>query len=131
MTASPAPLSGVVRVAPFTGFVQRFEDLIGSSSQMVLYFIHSRRWRENHDAAIKVFLARDPTILEVFLPDLENHELMFSLSKHFEDGPQIPGLVIDAYRYLRIWRETSASQLRSGGSAAIPPTHSISSMRAP
>src|SRR6185437_3496666 len=24
---------------------------------------------------------------------------MFSLGKHFEDGPQIPGLVADAYRY--------------------------------
>ncbi|HEU5261128.1 MAG TPA: hypothetical protein VFU41_06865 [Gemmatimonadales bacterium] len=66
---------------------------------MVLYFIHSRRWRENHDAAIKAFLSRDGTTMEAFLPDLENHELMFSLGRHFEDGPQIPGLVIDAYRY--------------------------------
>jgi hypothetical protein len=66
---------------------------------MALYFIHSRRWRENHDAAIKAFLARDQTTLEIFLPDLENHELMFSLARHFDDGPQIPGLVVDAYRY--------------------------------
>ncbi len=54
---------------------------------MALYFIHSRRWRENHDAAIKAFLGRAGTTLEAFLPDLEDHELMFSLSKHFEDGP--------------------------------------------
>ena len=66
---------------------------------MVLHFIHSRRWRENHDAAIKAFLGRTGTTLEAFLPDLENHELMFSLGKHFDDGPQIPGLVVDAYRY--------------------------------
>ncbi len=66
---------------------------------MALYFIHSRRWRENHDAAIKAFLGRAGTTLEVFLPDLESHELMFSLGKHFEDGPLIPALVADAYRY--------------------------------
>ena len=99
MTSPPDPLSGIVRVGPFAGFFQRFEDLIGSSSRMALYFIHSRRWRENHDAAIKAFLGRDNTTLELFLPDLESHELMFSLGRHFEDGPQIPGLVVDAYRY--------------------------------
>jgi hypothetical protein len=91
--------SGIVRVGPFAGFYQRFEDLIASSSQMALYFIHSRRWRENHDTAIKTFLERSGTSLEVFLPDLESHELIFSLTKHFEDGPQIPALVTDAYRY--------------------------------
>ncbi len=90
---------GILRVAPFAGFVQRFDDLIGSATTMTLYFIHSRRWRENHDAAIKAFVARAGTTLEVFLPDLENHELMYSLGKHFEDGPLIPALVGDAYRY--------------------------------
>jgi hypothetical protein len=99
MTSGSDALPGIVRVAPFAAFVQRFDELIRSSKQMSLYFIHSRRWRENHDAAIKAFLGRDTASLEVFLPDLENHELMFSLGKHFEDGPQIPGLVADAYRY--------------------------------
>jgi len=92
-------LAGIERVAPFAGFVQRFEELIAGSNQMVLYFIHSRRWRENHDAAIKAFLGRPETTLEVFLPDLESHELLYSLSRHFEDGPQIPNLVVDGYRY--------------------------------
>jgi hypothetical protein len=99
MTSASDALPGIVRVAPFAAFVQRFDELIRSSNQMSLYFIHSRRWRENHDAAIKAFLGRETASLEVFLPDLENHELMFSLGKHFEDGPQIPGLVADAYRY--------------------------------
>ena len=73
---------------------------------MAVYFIHSRRWRENHDAAIKAFVGREGTTLEVFLPDLENHELMFSLEKHFDDGPLIPALVVDAYRYFaRLARE--------------------------
>jgi hypothetical protein len=109
MTLTPsAPEAdvGIVRVGPFAGFVPRFDELIAASSSMVLYFIHSRRWRENHDAAIKAFLAREGTSLEVFLPDLENHELMFSLEKHFDDGPLIPALVEDAYRYFaRLARE--------------------------
>jgi hypothetical protein len=106
MTSPAIPLSGIIDVGPFAGFFQRFEDLIGSSSRMDLYFIHSRRWRENHDTAIKEFLGRQGTVLEVFLPDLENHELMYSLGRHFEDGPQIPGLVVDAYRYFaRLARE--------------------------
>lgn len=99
ITSTHESLSGIVRVGSFAGFYQRFEDLIGASTRMVLYFIHSRRWRENHDAAIKRFLGRERTSLEVFLPDLENHELMFSLGRHFEDGPLIPSLVVDAYRY--------------------------------
>jgi hypothetical protein len=108
MTTAPESLSGIVRVGAFAALYQRFEDLIGSSQRMVLYFIHSRRWRENHDAAIKAFLAREGTSLEVFLPDLESHELMFSLGNHFEDGPQIPALVVDAYRYFgRLAREYS------------------------
>jgi len=95
----PDSLAGVVRVGSFGTFYQRFDDLIAASANMVLYFIHSRRWRENHDATLKAFLRRDGTSLEVFLPDLENHELMFSLARHFDDGPQIPFLVVDAYRY--------------------------------
>ena len=106
MTSMPEPLPGIVRIGPFAGFYQRFEDLIASSSRMVLYFIHSRRWRENHDAAMKAFLGRSGTSMEIFLPDLENHELMFSLSRRFQDGPLTPTLVVDAYRYCsRLARE--------------------------
>src|SRR2546429_8995965 len=97
MTASPEPPFGIVRVAPFAGFVHRFEDLIGAATTIALYFIHSRRRRENHDAAIKAFLRRTDTTLEVFLPDLADHELMSSLGKHFEDGPLIPALVAQAF----------------------------------
>lgn len=101
-----APAAEIVRVAPFTAFVPRFDELIANAARLSVYFIHSRRWRENHDASIKAFLARSNTQLEVFLPDLENHELMFSLEKHFDDGPLIPALVVDAYRYFaRLSRE--------------------------
>ncbi len=106
MATAPDRLTGLVGLAPFAALWQRFEDLIASANLMTVYFIHSRRWRENHDAAIKAFLARSGTSMEVFLPDLENHELMFSLARHFDDGPQIPGLVTDAYRYFtRLARE--------------------------
>ncbi len=108
MTSPTEPQAGILRVGPFAGFYQRFEELIAESSSMVLYFIHSRRWRENHDAAIKTFLGRRDTTMEIFLPDLENHELMFSLSRRFEDGPLTPTLVVDAYRYCaRLVREYS------------------------
>src|SRR5260370_35103140 len=93
---------GILRVAPFAGFVQRFDDLIGSATTMSLYFIHSRRWRENHDAAIKAFVARAGTTLEAFLPDLENHELMYSLAKPSADGPPIPALLGMPYRTFRL-----------------------------
>ena len=106
MTTPLEPVSGIVRVGSFAGFYQRFEELIAASTRMALYFIHSRRWRENHSAAIKTFLARSDTAIQIFLPDLENHELMFSLSRRFEDGPLTPTLVIDAYRYCyRLARE--------------------------
>jgi hypothetical protein len=104
-SATP-PAPGIVRISPFAALVSRFDELIATSASMAIYFIHSRRWRENHSAAIKAFMARPETSLEVFLPDLENHELMFSLEKHFEDGPLIPAMVEDAYRYFaRLARE--------------------------
>jgi hypothetical protein len=106
MTNPSLSQPGILRVGSFAGFYQRFEELIAESSRMVLYFIHSRRWRENHDAAIKAFLRRSGTTMQIFLPDLENHELMFSLSRRFEDGPLTPTLVVDAYRYCaRLARE--------------------------
>ena len=108
MPSAQEAQSGIIHVGPFAGFVQRFEALIASSTHMELYFIHSRRWRENHAAAIKAFLGREGTTMEVFLPDLESHELMFSLGKHFDDGPQIPSMIVDAYRYFaRLARDFS------------------------
>jgi hypothetical protein len=104
--SAPPPSPGIVRISTFAALVPRFDELIASSRSMAVYFIHSRRWRENHATAIKGFMAREDTSLEVFLPDLENHELMFSLEKHFDDGPLIPALVEDAYRYFaRLARE--------------------------
>ncbi|MFN0179648.1 MAG: hypothetical protein ACKVZ0_12690 [Gemmatimonadales bacterium] len=98
MTLPPNAPAEIVRMGTFGTFYHRFDELLAESSTLAVYFIHSRRWRENHDAAIKAFLKRGGN-LEVFLPDLENHELMFSLVRHFDDGPLILSLVADAYRY--------------------------------
>lgn len=103
----PNEATPIVRVGTFGSFYQRFDELLAESTTLSLYFIHSRRWRENHDAAIKAFVKRGGS-LEVFLPDLENHELMFALVRHFEDGPLILSLVADAYRYFgRLARDAS------------------------
>jgi hypothetical protein len=105
MHSGPGPDSGIVSLGTFGSFYRRFDELLAESSALSLYFIHSRRWRENHDAAMKGFLRRGGT-LEVFLPDVENHELMFSIGRHFDDGPLIPTLVVDAYHYFaRLSRE--------------------------
>src|SRR4051794_7693604 len=99
MSSPVEPLSDIVRVAPFTAFVPRFEELIAGSSRMAIYFIHSRRWRENHDAAIKASPPREGRVLDVFPPDLETHELMYSREKHFDAAPLTPALVVDPSRY--------------------------------
>ena len=81
MPTIPDTPSGIHTLGAFAGFILRFDELIGASARMALFFIHSRRWRENH-------------------------ELMFSLEKHFDDGPLIPAMVADAYRYFaRLARE--------------------------
>src|SRR5690554_6662581 len=92
-------LTGLARIGSFGTFFNRFDQLLAETSSLSLYFIHSRRWRENHDAAIRAFVRRPDVTLDIFLPDVENHELMFSLARHFDDGPLIPGLIVDAYRY--------------------------------
>ncbi len=87
------------RVGYFTDFDSDFRYLIPGSKEMVLVFIHSRRWRETHDPLLREFVARKETRLKVFLPNAENHALITSLMSHFDDGPHIPELIADAYRY--------------------------------
>ena len=77
MTSTPEPVAGIVRTGPFRGLYQRFEELIADSTRMVLYFIHSRRWRENHDAAIKAFLRRPGRTMEIFCPTWETMSSCF------------------------------------------------------
>ena len=91
--------SGVIRVLPFSECVSEFSKLIGNTSRVETSFIHSRRWRENHQEALEEFLERDRTVLSAYLPNLAKKELFAEFEGHFPDGPHIPGLVAEAYSY--------------------------------
>jgi hypothetical protein len=91
--------TGVVRYSFFDELSPYFAVLLNKCRALTLYFIHSRRWRENHHEALKQFLSKDDSRLHIFLPDLTNDALRRTLQTHFDDGPSIPGLIADAYRY--------------------------------
>lgn len=91
--------SGLIRFGLFSDFVEAFNQLLNESKRVVLYFIHSRRWRENHNDALCTLLTKPESHLTVILPDLSNKNLITSLMGHFDDGPHIPGFIADAYRY--------------------------------
>jgi len=87
------------RISTFTQFNDAFAPLLEKSDSVRLFFIHSRRWRENNNEAIRNFLSRTRSRLTVYLPNPGNNLLVSSISSHFDDGPHIPGFVCDAYRY--------------------------------
>lgn len=101
------PSAGWIRADPrtmpqfgsFSDFHEVFPALIEDAKKITLYFIHSRRWRENNNESIKRFLQKRNAKLLVFLPNLKNKRLIDALVSHFEDGPTIPHLIADAYRY--------------------------------
>ena len=87
------------RVSFFGDLVDLFPALLQKAKMIDLYFIHSRRWREEHDERIRDFLKRPRTKLTIYLPNPKNVVLMRALKSHFDDGPHIPGFVNDAIRY--------------------------------
>lgn len=89
----------VTRRGFFSEFTTTFLALLRNATDIVLYFIHSRRWRENHNDQIIEFLKKKDTHLEVFLPNRKNKTLMKAIQQHFDDGPHIPGFVSDAFEY--------------------------------
>lgn len=90
---------GFIKAGFFTDFDKESERLLALSSQIWLYFIHSRRWRESNHEAILNFLKKPKSKLFVFLPDLKNKPLIESIMGHFDDGLHIPEFVADVYRY--------------------------------
>ena len=94
----PAP-TGLGASGYFADFDEDFARLIPAAEEMELFFIHSRRWRESHNELIQGFLTNPKALLTVFLPNLANDQLIARIVEHFDDGPHIPGLVADAYRY--------------------------------
>ncbi len=99
MESSLAADPGALRNDVFPQFNDTFAELLKSAQSLTTCFIHSRRWRENHNDAIKSFLSRSGTSLTAFLPNLTDRELMRQFVRHFEDGPFIAGFVKDAYVY--------------------------------
>lgn len=82
----------------FEDYTERFSELFAQAESLTVYFIHSRRWRENHRHEINAFLARPDSRLTVFLPNLENEVLMEGLKEGFLDGQSIPHLTKEAYQ---------------------------------
>lgn len=93
------PVAGLLETSTFSGLSNRLLELIGQAQEITVCFIHSRRWREMHDRQLNEFLAKTNAVLRVFLPDLRNKALRTMICEHFEDGPEIPRFVADAYRY--------------------------------
>ncbi len=82
----------------FEDYTERFSELFAQAASLTVYFIHSRRWRENHRHEINAFLARPGTQLTVLLPNLDNEVLVEGLKAGFPDGQSIPHLIKEAYQ---------------------------------
>jgi hypothetical protein len=87
--------------AYFSDFAPKFGSLITKAQVITLHFIHSRRWRENNLDQLEQALGGNCELIEVFLPDITDPLLREALITHFEDGPFVPGLVIEGLDYWR------------------------------
>src|ERR1035437_768797 len=83
----------------FTDYTPVFDNLIHQATVMVLVFIHSRRWRENHGQAIHDFLSRGRSLLTVYMPEPRDGMLHEMFKRNFDDGQFIPGFMREADRY--------------------------------
>lgn len=82
----------------FEDYTHQFSQLFANARNVMVYFIHSRRWRENHRHELNAFLAKADARLTVFLPNLDNKVLMAGLRADFLDGPWIPHWTKEAYQ---------------------------------
>lgn len=90
---------GVAKVGYFSEFSNTFNKLIPEAEEMTLFFVHSRRWRENNSDLIEKFLEKRNNKLTVILPNIENKRLVASIKEHFDDGVNMEAFIKDAYRY--------------------------------
>lgn len=61
-------------------------------------FIHSHRWRDNHEADLKTFLKRGGQ-LRAWLPDTKVAGMTKFLASNFDDGRAIPSFLGEVYEY--------------------------------
>lgn len=104
----------ILRSGWFSEYATVFPQLLSKAKNVTLYFIHSRRWRENHNTQIREFLKRPRTRLKVFLPDRQNKALIKAIQAHFNDGPAIPGFINDAFDYFEILRKEFPKKVSVG-----------------
>lgn len=90
---------GIMKIGFFEDFTESFPNRIQSSQTMTTMFIHSRRWRENNNAMINQFLLKERSRIIIFLPDLNNKELIEQIKRHFDDGDHLEFFISDAFRY--------------------------------
>ncbi|OQW66772.1 TIR domain-containing protein [Methylomonas sp. 11b] len=92
--------TGLSKAGMFQDFMGAFQTLLAMSSELALFFIHSRSWRENNHDLILGFLERkESKRLYIFLPNFLNDALMRQLAYNFDDGRYILGLVEDAVNF--------------------------------
>ncbi len=88
------------RVQFFEAFNADFERLSQSCTTLELGFIHSRRWRETHGDTVKRRLHNGQIrSMNLYLPDAKNAGFLGQLATRFSDGPVIPSMIYDAYRW--------------------------------
>lgn len=102
----------VDRIDFFNEFGPTFEALLRSGRHLTTFFIHSRRWREMHVAALRKFLQKKGSSWTAILPHPKDGTLYRTFQRNFEDGPQIPGFVLDAYRFCWELQRESKGRVR-------------------
>jgi len=110
--SSLATRPGILRAGMFEDFTNEFDNLIDECTNMTTFFIHSRRWRENHNERLRQFLSRADSSWLAFLPDTRDKQLMRWIREHFNDGPSIPGLIKDAYRFFAALKDSYDDRVR-------------------
>nr|MDU9045539.1 hypothetical protein [Candidatus Electrothrix aestuarii] len=86
--------TGLVSLGFFEQYNAKFEEIIPETKTITTMFIHSRRWRENHNRLLNRFLLNEYSKMQVFLPNLSNENLLNSLKLHFDDGDHLEFFIV-------------------------------------
>lgn len=100
----------VISTRVFNEYGERFVELLQKAKEITLYFIHSRKWRELFGDDLRAALGRGAR-LTVYLPDLKERRLARTIAAHFDDEPQVPAFIKDAYRYFGQLRRDFGKQI--------------------
>jgi len=90
-----------MKIGVFSEFNDDFKRLFPESQNIITYFIHANGWRRDYFNEIDTFLNRDSVIWDVFLPNLQNKELISLLKKQFPDSGALEARIYSAYLYFQ------------------------------